>query len=131
MSELTQVLRHVLPVEDPNVLVGHATGADQQQEYGVVVDAGSSGSRIRVYGWPQRESRLSVPAVAEVYKYKARPGVSAFSDRLDDLQEYVSRLVEEAKQHVPESQHSNTPLYILATAGKYYILYFYSILLYM
>ena len=28
MSELTQVLRHVLPVEDPNVLVGHTTGDD-------------------------------------------------------------------------------------------------------
>ena len=28
MSELTQVLRHVLPVEDPNVLVGHVTGDD-------------------------------------------------------------------------------------------------------
>ena len=28
MSELTQVLRHVLPVEDANALVGHATGDD-------------------------------------------------------------------------------------------------------
>ena len=28
MSELTQVLRHVLPVEDQNVLVGHTTGDD-------------------------------------------------------------------------------------------------------
>ena len=28
MSELTQVLRHVLPVEDPNVLVGHLSGDD-------------------------------------------------------------------------------------------------------
>ncbi len=28
MSELAQVLRHVLPVDDPNALVGHATGDD-------------------------------------------------------------------------------------------------------
>ena len=28
MTELTQVLRHVLPVEDPNALVGHTTGDD-------------------------------------------------------------------------------------------------------
>lgn len=28
MTELTQVLRHVLPVEDPDVLVGHETGDD-------------------------------------------------------------------------------------------------------
>ena len=28
MSELTQVLRHVLPVDDPNALVGHTTGDD-------------------------------------------------------------------------------------------------------
>ena len=28
MSELTQVLRHVLPISDPNTLVGHATGDD-------------------------------------------------------------------------------------------------------
>jgi len=28
MAELTQVLRHVLPVDDPDALVGHATGDD-------------------------------------------------------------------------------------------------------
>ena len=28
MSELTQVLRHILPVDDPNALVGHSTGDD-------------------------------------------------------------------------------------------------------
>ena len=28
MAELTQVLRHVLPVDDPNALVGHTTGDD-------------------------------------------------------------------------------------------------------
>ena len=28
MSELAQVLRHVLPVEDPNALIGHETGDD-------------------------------------------------------------------------------------------------------
>jgi selenide,water dikinase len=28
MTELAQVLRHVLPVDDPNALVGHATGDD-------------------------------------------------------------------------------------------------------
>jgi selenide,water dikinase len=28
MAELTQVLRHVLPVDDPNALVGHSTGDD-------------------------------------------------------------------------------------------------------
>jgi selenide, water dikinase len=28
MSELTHVLRHMLPVDDPNALVGHATGDD-------------------------------------------------------------------------------------------------------
>jgi selenide,water dikinase len=28
MSELTQVLRHIVPVDDPNVLVGHLTGDD-------------------------------------------------------------------------------------------------------
>ncbi len=28
MSELAQVLRHVVPVDDPNALVGHATGDD-------------------------------------------------------------------------------------------------------
>ena len=28
MSELTQVLRHILPVDDPNALIGHTTGDD-------------------------------------------------------------------------------------------------------
>ena len=35
-------------------------------EYGVVVDAGSSGSRARVYEWPKRTDQNTVPNITEV-----------------------------------------------------------------
>ncbi len=87
------------------------------QEYGVVVDAGSSGSRIRVYKWPQRASHLQVPAIREVFNHRVKPGVSDFVDKLSELAPYVTSLLTEAKQHVPASHQYATPIYFMATAG--------------
>ncbi|XP_028921517.1 ectonucleoside triphosphate diphosphohydrolase 4 isoform X2 [Ornithorhynchus anatinus] len=93
--------------------------------YGVVVDCGSSGSRIFVYCWPrhngnphdlldirQMRDRNRKPVVMKI-----KPGISDFATSPEKASDYMSPLLNFAAEHVPRSKHKETPLYILCTAG--------------
>lgn len=107
---------------------GRKEHAQQQGEplknlqYGIVIDCGSSGSRLFAYAWKRRHGFQDVTA-DHVYERsgesyvvkKVEPGISSLTpeeavDQLDELLSYASR-------HIPEEAHRDTILYILATAG--------------
>ena len=54
------------PGRGPHQRGGPPPIAEEGVEYGVVVDAGSSGSRARVYSWPTRTDPKIVPNITEV-----------------------------------------------------------------
>ena len=87
--------------------------------YGVVIDAGSSGSRVRIYSWPPRTDRLSLPKFEEIHSRKVAPGISDFGNDIDGLKDYIAPLLEEAKKTVPVDKRPGTSLYLMATAGQY------------
>ena len=45
------------------------------------------------------------------------PGISTYGSSLDGVMMYITPLLDLASSYVPVSQHSQTPLYIMATAG--------------
>ncbi|OCF42983.1 hypothetical protein I317_03204 [Kwoniella heveanensis CBS 569] len=139
--------------------------------YALVIDAGSSGSRLQIYSWRDpdleraeiiqevnaatlgteetRKGRWWWDAGMEKLKLKGKgkgkqkevlerkalrrlvrigkgvegdewvkrvePGISTVSP--EDIPTYLSPLLSHALRHIPPSQHSSTPIYILATAG--------------
>uniref|UniRef100_A0A8D1FLN1 nucleoside-triphosphate phosphatase n=1 Tax=Sus scrofa TaxID=9823 RepID=A0A8D1FLN1_PIG len=98
---------------------------DPNLNYGLVVDCGSSGSRIFVYFWPrhngnphdlldikQMRDRNSQPVVKKI-----KPGISAMADTPEHSSDYLRPLLSFAAAHVPVRKHKETPLYILCTAG--------------
>ncbi|KAL1789080.1 ectonucleoside triphosphate diphosphohydrolase 7 [Sigmodon hispidus] len=98
---------------------------DPDLNYGLVVDCGSSGSRIFVYFWPrhngnphdlldikQMRDRNSQPVVKKI-----KPGISAMADTPEHASDYLRPLLSFAAAHVPVKKHRETPLYILCTAG--------------
>ncbi|TKC49123.1 hypothetical protein EI555_021597, partial [Monodon monoceros] len=98
---------------------------DPNLNYGLVVDCGSSGSRIFVYFWPrhngnphdlldikQMRDRNSQPVVKKI-----KPGISAMADTPEHASDYLRPLLSFAAAHVPVRKHKETPLYILCTAG--------------
>ncbi|KAK2500852.1 hypothetical protein MC885_010981 [Smutsia gigantea] len=98
---------------------------DPNLNYGLVVDCGSSGSRIFVYFWPrhngnphdlldikQMRDRSSQPVVKKI-----KPGISAMADTPEHASDYLRPLLSFAAAHVPVKKHKETPLYILCTAG--------------
>ncbi|XP_008416447.1 ectonucleoside triphosphate diphosphohydrolase 7-like isoform X2 [Poecilia reticulata] len=93
--------------------------------YGIVVDCGSSGSRVFVYYWPphngnphtlldirQMRDSDSKPVVKKI-----KPGISTLANTPTKASDYLEPLLSFAAAHVPQSKHKETPLYILCTAG--------------
>jgi len=93
--------------------------------YGVVVDCGSSGTRIYVYVWPthtgNQHEMLDIQPMRDtqgnlVIK-KITPGLSDLADTASRASEYIRPLLDYAHHHIPLDKHKETPLYIMATAG--------------
>ncbi|KAF8251632.1 hypothetical protein K440DRAFT_579151 [Wilcoxina mikolae CBS 423.85] len=97
--------------------------------YGVVLDAGSSGTRLHIYRWDDPiharkhaspEKLRSIPNIKTKKKWtkKVKPGVSTFHDKPDAVgHDHLAPLFEHALKEIPKSEIPNTPLFLLATAG--------------
>ncbi|NXX98306.1 ENTP4 diphosphohydrolase, partial [Centropus bengalensis] len=93
--------------------------------YGIVVDCGSSGSRIFVYCWPRHNGNphdlLDIKQMRDKNRkpvvMKIKPGISEFASSPEKVSDYISPLLSFAAEHVPRVKHKETPLYILCTAG--------------
>jgi Golgi nucleoside diphosphatase len=91
--------------------------------FSVVIDAGSSGSRVHVYKLDWSESinsrggilfpRLKLPEP----KLKAKPGLSSFALNPSAAGESLESLVTFAVNQIPSEFVSKTPVYLSATAG--------------
>ncbi|KAL3459115.1 nucleoside phosphatase family-domain-containing protein, partial [Aspergillus heterothallicus] len=97
--------------------------------YGVVLDAGSSGTRVHVYRWLDNAVALkehnkhdlkSLPEIKTKSSWvkKIHPGVSTFADRPEEIgPEHLGELLEFARDIIPEDAIKDTPIFLLATAG--------------
>ncbi|OXB54294.1 hypothetical protein ASZ78_002813, partial [Callipepla squamata] len=93
--------------------------------YGIVVDCGSSGSRIFVYCWPRHNGNphdlLDIKQMRDKNRkpvvMKIKPGISEFANSPEKASDYIFPLLRFAAEHVPRVKHKETPLYILCTAG--------------
>ncbi|TFK36334.1 nucleoside phosphatase family-domain-containing protein, partial [Crucibulum laeve] len=102
------------------------------RHFGIVIDAGSSGSRLQIYSWkdprtvaPEKGSPLAytLPKVEkgtrddDQWVTKVEPGLSSLAEKPDGVGEYLRPLLGHAIDQIPPSLHHKTPLFLLATAG--------------
>ncbi|KAH7089187.1 nucleoside phosphatase family-domain-containing protein [Paraphoma chrysanthemicola] len=97
--------------------------------YGVVLDAGSSGTRVHIYRWlntkkaKEKASQAqlhSLPVIETDKKWtkKIHPGISTFGEHPHDVgPEHLDKLLSHALSKIPHKDVPNTPLFLLATAG--------------
>ncbi|XP_007426072.1 ectonucleoside triphosphate diphosphohydrolase 4 isoform X1 [Python bivittatus] len=93
--------------------------------YGIMVDCGSSGSRIFVYWWPRHNGNphdlLDIKQMRDKNRkpvvMKIKPGISEFATSPEKVSDYIFPLLSFAAEHIPRAKHKETPLYILCTAG--------------
>ncbi|XP_060532260.1 ectonucleoside triphosphate diphosphohydrolase 5 [Cylas formicarius] len=84
--------------------------------YAVIIDAGSTGSRVLAYTF--HESYLGEHLVLdkELFDYN-KPGLSSFAKEPEKGAQMIQRLLEKAKKEIPEQYWNKTPLILKATAG--------------
>ncbi|XP_041369282.1 ectonucleoside triphosphate diphosphohydrolase 7-like [Gigantopelta aegis] len=101
------------------------TNPARRLHYGIVIDCGSSGSRVYVYFWPPHSGNpgelLNIQQLKDkndnLVMKKVTPGISELDERPHDASEHIRPLLDFASQYIPKDQHKETSLYILATAG--------------
>ncbi|KAF8969589.1 nucleoside phosphatase family-domain-containing protein [Flammula alnicola] len=102
------------------------------RHFGIVIDAGSSGSRLQIYSWKDPRSMhvekgstlaYTLPKVEkgtqdnDLWVSKVEPGLSSLADNPEDVGAYLRPLLSHARDHIPPSLQKDTPLFLLATAG--------------
>ncbi|XP_077378754.1 ectonucleoside triphosphate diphosphohydrolase 4 isoform X2 [Festucalex cinctus] len=113
--------RHMARVTD----VDATDASNPDLNYGLVVDCGSSGSRIYVYCWPSHNGNprelLDIRQMRDQNRksvvMKIKPGISKMAQTPEKASDYIYPLLSFAAEHIPKNKHIETPLYILCTAG--------------
>uniref|UniRef100_A0A4W5P197 nucleoside diphosphate phosphatase n=1 Tax=Hucho hucho TaxID=62062 RepID=A0A4W5P197_9TELE len=84
-------------------------------QYGVMFDAGSTGTRIHVFKFQLED--IEAPKLAHETFRAIKPGLSAYADDPEKCKEGILELLEVAQDSIPCSVWSSTPLVLKATAG--------------
>ncbi|QRV73108.1 guanosine-diphosphatase [Ceratobasidium sp. AG-Ba] len=104
----------------------------ESRRFGIVIDAGSSGSRLQIYSWKDPRAIRSqhgssihdkLPRIEKGtidgadWVIKVEPGLSTFADKPSGVAAYLRPLLAHALVHIPPSLRSETPIFLLATAA--------------
>ncbi|KAK6118545.1 hypothetical protein DH2020_047715 [Rehmannia glutinosa] len=108
---LKQIISHLLlyfllPNSPPNL----------DQNYAVVFDAGSTGSRVHVFSFDQN---LDLLRFGQEYEFvlAIEPGLSSYANDPNAAAQSLEPLLKNAEAVVPKELHAVTPLRLGATAG--------------
>ena len=76
--------------------------------------AGSSGTRIYVHAWTPGNA---LGTIRELTRRKLKPGLSAYVNSLDSVDEALAGLLDHAALFVPAESRAATSVFLKATAG--------------
>ncbi|CAL1527535.1 unnamed protein product [Lymnaea stagnalis] len=90
---------------------GHHTG------YGILVDAGSSSSKLNIYRWDPPTPHKHVPNITLLSSERIKPGLDHFVNDQRNRSAYLEGILARAKKRIPQADHAKTPIFLMATAG--------------
>mmetsp|Transcript_11595 Transcript_11595/g.23576 ORF Transcript_11595/g.23576 Transcript_11595/m.23576 type:complete len:442 (-) Transcript_11595:1531-2856(-) len=97
------------------VLVHWAAYKHDDRVYGMMIDAGSTGSRIHTFVF-RKDGEGNLILDGEDF-FKTSPGLSAFKDSPAEAGLSLRPLIERAQKVIPTYKQSKSPIFLRATAG--------------
>ncbi|XP_033209894.1 ectonucleoside triphosphate diphosphohydrolase 5 isoform X2 [Belonocnema kinseyi] len=88
----------------------------QKPFYVVIIDAGSTGSRVLAFAFHSSIMNGNLVLDSELF-HQEKPGLSSFANKPSDGMKSLEILIEKAKSVIPQSAWAHTPLFMKATAG--------------
>ncbi|PIN17164.1 Nucleoside phosphatase [Handroanthus impetiginosus] len=90
----------------------------EKKKYGVVIDGGSTGTRIHVFKYEVRNGNLVLDLSEKgLVSMRVNPGLSAYAEEPERAGAAVAELMEFAKRNVPREQWAEAKVHLMATAG--------------
>ncbi|XP_073823962.1 ectonucleoside triphosphate diphosphohydrolase NTPase isoform X1 [Musca autumnalis] len=87
-----------------------------KNQYAVIIDAGSTGSRVLAYKFDRSFIDNKLVLSDELFKER-KPGLSSFADAPERGAHSIKLLLDEARAFIPKDKWASTPLVLKATAG--------------
>lgn len=96
-------------------VLSHSALADSNH-YTVLIDAGSSSSKVHVF---QYDDSSAMPVVNDLFSESAKPGLSSFADHPENAGQSLKKAVDDATQFLQNrgADLSATDISVLGTAG--------------
>jgi len=94
-----------------------ANAGEEERKYIVIIDAGSTGSRVHVYPYLPAEP-LPTFLPDDEFTVKKKPGLSSFQHTPKMAGKSLNEILELAKKNIPSTVALDTvPIFLVATAG--------------
>jgi guanosine-diphosphatase len=93
---------------------GSVAGSKESKSYVVMIDAGSSGSRVHIYEF---DTSVSPPKLLNEVFERLKPGLSSFDTDAKGAAASLDKLLDAAVAAVPKDKQGCTPVAVKATAG--------------
>lgn len=90
-----------------------------EYQYGAILDAGSTSTKLHLYRWIPKTVESDLPKFEEVIYKKFKPALGDFVNTIELIQPYLMEILDLLKDLIPESYYDSTPVYLMATAGTY------------
>ena len=123
-------VKSLSPTKNTNILISNHFDDNllelrDELQYAVMIDAGSSGSRVHIYVWPPHtgdtrqllQIRMLHNQLGKDVYHHITPGLSSCASDPSSASQYIEPLLRFAAINIPKEKHRETPLFILATAG--------------
>jgi apyrase len=92
-------------------------GTTRNRGYAIIIDAGSSGSRVHVFQYIDNGPLPIVTIGREDLSLKTKPGLSSFAEDPHKAGYSLMDLLKFASSKVPERERETARIYLMATAG--------------
>lgn len=86
-------------------------------EYRLVIDAGSTGSRLKMFMWQGDKLVEISPSSEDDDLFHVNPGVSSYVDSPELAGVSVDSMLNASKKYIPRDSWASTKLWFMATAG--------------